>query len=555
MSSHTFSSPSSFFSKPTKSDLALNTKFEKYLDSVETLATPEEVEARKTVLNDIQKIVNKWVQEVSIKQGFTHEALKASCGKVFTFGSFRLGLITPASDIDTLVVAPKHVSREDFFGSLLPILETNPHVTELSGVPDAVVPIIKMKYKQIEVDLTFARLNLPVIDSKLENLENNNLLKHLDEKTVRSINGTRVADALLSLVPHQPTYITVLRFIRHWAKKRGLYSNAMGFYGGITWAILSARVCQMYPHFTPLQICYKFFLVYARWNWSNPVTLCPITHSTEVGLMGFKVWNPKLHASDRYHLMPIVTPSFPCMNSTYNVTETTKRILISEFARGAEVMGAFAEEKGSETVLNKLVRSPPFLSLFNYYIVVDVYCGSETAFNKLKGFVESRVRMFLKYLESSSGIQSVRPWPKEFDANDTQGVHRTMWLVGLSFPPTKAGVSTVTDLRHPFALFHEKLNDWAEKDNFQEGTDFSVRLFHVGTRNELLKRIIAGNEGLFNKDVSEHLEKVNSELRGEDDHAPAASVWSAAPLTATADANASRKRPLELDVQFGDGVL
>jgi poly(A) polymerase len=513
------------------------------LDKIEPLATPEEVQARKGVLSDIQKIINKWVQEVSAKQGFTGESLKMACGKVFTFGSFRLGLITPASDIDALCVAPKHINREDFFASLLPILEANPVVTEITGVPDAVVPIIKMKYKGIEVDLTFARLNLAIVDSKLESLASDNLLKHLDEKTVRSINGTRVADALLALVPNQATYITVLRFTRHWAKQRGLYSNAIGFFGGITWAILSARVCQMYPNFTPLQICRKFFLVFARWNWSSPVTLCPITQSSEVGLMGFKVWNPKINASDRFHLMPIVTPSFPCMNSTYNVTETTRRILTAEFARAHDLLA----QDISEASLAKICRSPPFLSLFNVFLVVDVFCGHEGAFSKIKGFVESRLRMLLKFLESpASGVQSSRPWPKEIELKSDDGKFRTVWLIGLSFPPAKAGGS-VADLRPAISSYHEKLADWNEKLNYTEGEDFSVRLFHVSRTSEFVQQLEEVTEGkIHNAAVSEYLERVNAEVR----ESSGGGSWS----LAQAVDEPSKKRKLDLVVQLADGA-
>lgn len=530
-----------FFRKASKAELAHNSQFEKYLDTIEPLATEKEVKARKDVLNEIQKIINKWINEVSMKQGFTGDALRAACGKVFTFGSFRLGLITASADIDALCVAPKHIGREDFFGSLLPILEANKHVTDVSGVPDAVVPIIKMKYGGIEVDLTFARLNLAVVDSKLESLKSDNLLKHLDEKTVRSINGTRVADALLSLVPNQETFLTVLRFIRHWAKKRGLYSNAMGYFGGITWAILSARVCQMFPNFTPLKICERFFLVYSRWNWSNPVTLCPIVQSSEVGLMGFKIWNPKINASDRHHLMPVITPAFPCMNSTYNVTETTRRVIISELARGNDILRSSALEEGawsSPLVIDKLVRSPPFLSLFNFYLVVEVQ-GDDS--NKLKGFVESRIRLLLKYLESpATGIQSARPWPKEFAHSSS-----CRWLIGLSFG---GAAKTASDLRPAIAQFHEKLNE----GTFAGG----VGLFHVSRKSELVKTVLSNlNCELVNEEVALFLDRQNRESSSS---AGGNNGWSAAAVEDTphtgAQMSGGKRKQLDLQVELEDVV-
>ena len=526
--------------KPSKDEVELNVKFEKYLDTIEPLATSSEITSRKDVLNEIQKIVNKWVNEVSTKQGYTGEALKAACGKVFTFGSFRLGLITPTADIDALCVAPKHISRDDFFGSLQPILEANPRVSELSGVPDAVVPIIKMKYDKIEVDLTFARLNLAVIDSKLENLGSDNLLKHLDEKTVRSINGTRVADSLLSLVPNQGTFITVLRFIRHWAKKRGLYSNAIGYFGGITWAILSARVCQMYPNYTPLKICEKFFLVYSRWNWSNPVTLCPITQSSEVGLMGFKIWNPKVNASDRHHLMPVITPAFPCMNSTYNVTETTRRILLSEFGRGNEILSSFVQD--NNTILDRLVRSPPFLSLFNFYIVVKVESGNPALLNKLKGFVESRIRLFLKFLENpTSGIHSARPWPVEFSIESSS----CCWLIGLSFGPVRNG--TAADLRPAIGQFHEKLNEWTEKPHYTD-SEYSVSLFHAGRKSRFI-RSISMDDDLVNEEVSNHLDRLNRDL-ALSAHSGNAGGW-----TGSTYQEDGKRMKLDLQVHLDDVVV
>ncbi|EFP00368.1 hypothetical protein CRE_18491 [Caenorhabditis remanei] len=85
------------------------------------------------------------------------------------------------------------------------------------------------------------------------------------------LNGIRVAEQLL--VPNRDTFCQSLRAIKLWAKNHGVYSNAMGFFGGITWAILVARTCQLYPNAAPSKIIQKVFLVFSTWNWPSPVIL------------------------------------------------------------------------------------------------------------------------------------------------------------------------------------------------------------------------------------------------------------------------------------------
>lgn len=121
------------------------------------------------------------------------------------------------SDIDTLVVVPKHVTREDFFNVLENMLRQRPEVGELAPVPDAFVPIIKFKWDSISIDLIFGRLALPRVPMDLE-LADSSILKGLDEACLKSLNGPRVTDEILRLVPNSSVFKHALRAVKLCAK-------------------------------------------------------------------------------------------------------------------------------------------------------------------------------------------------------------------------------------------------------------------------------------------------------------------------------------------------
>jgi poly(A) polymerase len=55
-------------------------------------------------------------------------------------------------------------------------------------VEDAFVPLIKLRYSGIELDILFARLALKEVTDD-QHLSDDNLLRNLDEKSIRSLNG------------------------------------------------------------------------------------------------------------------------------------------------------------------------------------------------------------------------------------------------------------------------------------------------------------------------------------------------------------------------------
>jgi hypothetical protein len=80
----------------------------------------------------------------NIMQGFSEQLASEAGAKIFTFGSYRLGVHGAGADIDTLCVAPRHIERQDFFTSLFEMLQGNSEVTELT-VPSLVTTNIIFK--------------------------------------------------------------------------------------------------------------------------------------------------------------------------------------------------------------------------------------------------------------------------------------------------------------------------------------------------------------------------------------------------------------------------
>jgi poly(A) polymerase Pap1 len=58
------------------------------------------------------------------------------------------------SDIDTLCIGPKSVRREDFLEEMYSMLKSQAEVSEITVVPEAFVPIIKLVFSDIHVSRT-----------------------------------------------------------------------------------------------------------------------------------------------------------------------------------------------------------------------------------------------------------------------------------------------------------------------------------------------------------------------------------------------------------------
>ncbi|KAI3815615.1 hypothetical protein L1987_15292 [Smallanthus sonchifolius] len=415
---------------PSEYDVIKTKELGEFLADAGLYETHEEAIRREEVLGRLDQIVKVWVKKVSRARGLNEQLVQEANAKIFTFGSYRLGVHGPGADIDTLCVGPRHADRdEDFFGELKKMLLETPDVTELHPVPDAHVPVMRFKLYGVSIDLLYARLSLWVIPDDLD-ISQDSILQNADDKTVRSLNGCRVTDQILSLVPNIQNFRTTLRCMRFWAKRRGVYSNVAGFLGGINWALLVARICQLYPNALPNMLVSRFFRVYTQWRWPNPVMLCAI----EEGSLGLQIWDPRKNPKDKFHLMPIITPAYPSMNSSYNVSASTLRIMTEEFKRGHNICEAMVLNNGSWLELFEPYR---FFEAYKNYLQIDIVAECDEDMMNWKGWVESRIRyLVLKIERDTFKLLQCHPHPGDF--LDRSNPFHCSYFLGLQ---RKEGVS------------------------------------------------------------------------------------------------------------------
>ena len=390
------------YDKPTAAEEKLNLQLFQLLKDERSFETKAETDKRVKVIQVMKELAKKFVFEASLSKGMSESMAKDAGGCVYTFGSYRLGVHGPGSDIDTLIVVPKHISREDFFTFMVPILKERPELEEIQPVAEAFVPIIKMEFDGISIDLICGKVDLAQVHSDLT-LTDTSILRNIDDKDLRALNGTRVTDDILKSVPSRSNFRLALRFIKLWAQKRGIYANVFGFPGGVAWAMLVAKVCQVYPNANSATIVQKFFSFYYNWKWPQPVLL----KSIETNRLPFRVWNPTKSNQDRFHKMPVITPSYPSMCATHNITESNKTVILREFKRGIEISSGITA--GTKT-WKDLIEKHDFFHRYNIYLILLATTkGTEEEHLKWSGCVESKVRLLASKLESTPSIDLAQP--------------------------------------------------------------------------------------------------------------------------------------------------
>ncbi|XP_039999650.1 poly(A) polymerase type 3-like [Xiphias gladius] len=454
---------------PEETDLIQTRKLIQSLRSYGVFEDDLELQHRERVVKKLESLYKEWLKEICIEMNVPESVTDNVGGKVLPFGSYYLGAHSKGADIDVLCVGPGFLERKDFFTSFNEKLKAQKDVKDIRAIEEAFVPVIKLTYDGIEIDLVFALVAKKCVSENI-NLLDDKILRGMDKRCVRSLNGYRVTEEILSLVPNVFNFRCALRAIKLWAKRRNIYSNMVGFLGGISWAILVARICQVYPNAAASTLVIKFFKVYSMWVWPVPIRLRVV----EDCYYSFPFWDPRINQSDRCHLMPIITPAYPQQNTSFNVSQSTLAIITEEIERGHTVAQEIQQEKANWA---QLFETPDFFEKYQHYILLRATSATEKQHLEWVGLVESKIRLLVGILERNVNVSlahvNMQPFPGSRNPDNKDGVS-TLWLTGLVLK-TEESKNQKVDLTSDLLSFTDTVYSQAESCKIlEEGMNISA---------------------------------------------------------------------------------
>ncbi|XP_020691562.1 nuclear poly(A) polymerase 3 [Dendrobium catenatum] len=358
----------------------------------------EEETKRKKVMEELKQIVLSWIRKVAWQRRLPKDIIARTSATILAYGSYGLGVHGSDSDIDALCIGPYFASmEEDFFTVLHGMLQSRSEVSELHCVKTAKVPLMRFKFNGISIDFPYAQLRVVSVPADVNIFDP--CLVIPDETSQRSFSGVRVNQRILQLVPNLKHFQAMLRCMKLWALRRGLYSNLLGFFGGIHLAILAAFVCQRYPNASISALITLFFETFSNWPWPKPVFLQDQSIPSK---------NP-----DERYFMPILMPCSPFDWCNSNITRGTFRKIMKEIKRGYDI----TKDQGRlDFQWSHLFNHFPFTESYNYFVRICLIAPDHDELQDWAGWVKSRLPGLLLKLEREHGFCD--PNPKEYvDSN------------------------------------------------------------------------------------------------------------------------------------------
>lgn len=355
------------------------------------------------------------------------------------FGSSRLDIATPQSDLDLICLIPSSLPKQLFLEEVQHRIAAICEQTRL--VTDTQIPVLKLMIDSIAVDLLVA--SNPFFPAPPGVLKEEDYL-YYDKESWQALSGCLETDSIIrvadKILPAQ-TFRNYIRAVRSWASTRKINGNGAGYPGNFSWTLLATWACRMYKPASSTasvdELLVHFFQQASTHAWSEPVTL----HE------GDKIFHPR----EKRDWMPVLTTIPPRFNSARNITRSTFHVIREELARAAET-GTGSLKNPAE--FRKIFTPYPIRNEAENSIHLTLETQSKSDRELCTGFLEGSLLTLLLNLEQRTGLL-LRP-DSTFERKETTAT----FFIEIKGNMIQAIAEEVTKVMHDFK---KEFYQWSKK--------------------------------------------------------------------------------------------
>ena len=507
------------------------------LSDLDVLPSEEEIAERKEAFSLLKSILLDTPLSTTSQPTNANVRTQSSPPVIIVpAGSYALGVWTSASDMDILCIGP--FSASTFFALATQRLRkatttTKGTVKILRRVKANSGTMLELLVLGIKTDLQYCPagsiaahwphvLATSALGSSSATAPS--IWSNLAPQTLAKLKAVRDLDYLARSVPDLAAFRVAHRFIKTWARARGIYSARFGYLGGIQISILLARVYKMlaYGQFnynshsegkdrdedseaeissvSVPDLLSTFFHHYAVFDWKNKMAFDPFFH-----LMNQQRSTAPYARSAVREPLAILGYFPPALNTSHAASVHSVRALAEEFKRASAALSAISHQENDgaaswrtflcgntdskSTTLLTTRGATDFLSSFKTYAKIDVqYWGlSPSRGAQFVGWLESRCVTLLVDLHRRAPGVYARIWPARFveiDENDGRDHHHEK--------QEEEGVGAETtamprDYRGFYLIGLDKLDENADREKLKTalgGLQTALRRFEEQMRGD-----------------------------------------------------------------------
>ncbi|KAK3369038.1 hypothetical protein B0T24DRAFT_350401 [Lasiosphaeria ovina] len=348
---------------------------------------------------------------------------------VVPVGSYALGVWTAASDMDVLCIG--QLSANTFFALATRRLRKAAATTHsqdmriLRRVKAHSGTMLELEVLRIKMDLQYCPAGA-VAESwpAALRLPSTHPVWSLSASTLAKLKAARDADYLARSAPDPVAFRAAHRFVKTWARSRGIYAARFGFLGGVQISILLARVCKLLAQQQPSSretpslgdILVSFFQHYATFDWATQMVFDPLFHRSSGA-------HPQPPYSRNAAREPLAILGYfpPALNTAHAASVPSTRTIADEFRRAAALLSGGDGERSTTTTWTSFLApetapATAFLAAYKTYVKIEVqYWGLSLAKGQqFVGWLESRCVMLLVDLARRAPALHARMWPARF---------------------------------------------------------------------------------------------------------------------------------------------